>query len=142
MNGRIIFDESRSPDDDISLERPFLPHPIDENPEELIGYIWDDCSPVEQVRPYGKDLEGRGDMSIQVLGLKRLVLTDEQSRCLLVLDAYVRKYHAANYLGNPDLRDQAIADIQKLTAPQNEFAGLKRAYFRARGLGEFVSQDR
>ncbi len=133
---------ARVPTDDINLEKPFLPHPIDEDPEEFIGYIWDESSPVEEVRPVGKDPDGRGSATIKILGLDRLDLTSEQSRCLLALEGYVAKYYSANYQGNPDLRTQAIADIQRLTAPQNEFAGVKRAFFRARGLGDLVSQDR
>lgn len=134
-------DRARVPTDDINSERPILPHPVNEDSEEIIGYIWDESSPVEQVRPRGKDLEGRGDETIKILGLDRLELTSEQSRCLLSLEGIVAKYHVGNLL-NPDARDEAIEEIRKLTAPQNEFAGFKRAYFRARGLGEFVSRDR
>lgn len=134
---------ARKPGDDISLEKPFLPHPVDENPEDFIGYSWDDTgSPVEEVKPYGKDAIGRGSRSIKILGLDRPDLVSEQSRELLPLEAYVTKYYASRYLGNRELLDQIRQDIKKLTEPQNAFAGLKRAYFRARGLGELVSNDR
>ncbi len=113
----------------------------DQNLEDY-GYIWDEKSPVEQVRPCGKDSDGRGEKSIHILGLDRAELTSEQSRGLLALAAIVEKFYAGEHFGKPLLRKNSIADIQKLTAPQNEFAGLKRAFFRARGLGNFVSQDR
>lgn len=134
---------ARQPGDDISLEKPVLPHPIDEDPEDFIGFKWDEISsPVEEVKPYGKDETGRGNRSIKILGLDRAELISEQSRALLSLEAYVTKYYASYYLGNTDLRDQIKLDINKLTEPQNEFAGLKRSYFKARGLGEIVSNDR
>ncbi len=132
----------RIPTGNINLEKPFLPHPIDEDPEKLIGYRLDEMSPVEQVKPYGKDKNGRGEKTIHILGLDRLELTSEQSRSLLILDTIVAKYYAGKHLGNTILCKNAMNEIRELTVPQNEFAGLKRAFFKARGLGKFVSQDR
>lgn len=128
----------RIPSVNINTERPSLPHPIDEEPEGYIGYKWDESSPSEQTRPYGKDKDGRGEKSIQILGLDRPDLISEQSRSLLTLDAVVEKYYAGEHNGIQELRKKAIADIRKFTTPQNEFAGLKRAFFRARGLGNFI----
>jgi len=133
---------ARTPIDNISSENPFLPHPIDENPEQFIGYQMDESSPVEQARPYGKDKDDRGKISIRVLGLDRQDLIDEQSRSLLTLEAVVAKYYAGTHNAIQALQDIAITDIKRFTTPQNDFAGLKRAFFKARGLGTFISQDK
>jgi uncharacterized protein (TIGR02646 family) len=127
---------------DINLEKPYLPHPADEDPEKLIEYIWDESSPIEQVRPRGKDHAGRGDKTIKVLALDREELIIEQSRSLLPLMAYVEIYKTSNSSNQARNKKKVIAHIKRLTGPQNDFAGIKRAFFIKQGLGDFVSKDR
>lgn len=131
-------------DRDLSKESPFFPHPIDENPEKYIGYMFDDYStPADFVRPYGRDNEGRGDTTIRAIGLGRNNLIDEQARSLRNLETYVTMYQAAEYLTDNDLKDKAIAEIKRLTSPNIQFAGLNRAFFSARGIPTIIiSQER
>lgn len=144
INFPLISGERASGSDrDIQKEKPYYPHPIDENPEEFIGYMFDDyLTPADYVKPYGKDPDGRGAMTILKIGLDRTILVEQQGRTLLFFESIVTKYSAGKMVNRRDWVQDAEAEVKKLTAPDAEFAGLNRAFFSARGLRLAISTDR
>jgi uncharacterized protein (TIGR02646 family) len=129
----------------LTNELPVLIDPIEDRPEELIGFTWDPGpvpSKIPLAMPIGKDPAGRGEKTIKILGLDRSLLNDERGGLLLGLHALARKMQAALYLPNATrLLTEAKKEIRETTSAANSFAGFRRAFFRAQGLGEYVAND-
>ncbi len=123
------------PDDDLNKEKPQLINPIDENPEDFIGYKWDN---EEIVLSIGKDAEGRGKETIQILRLNRSSLLRERADIILNLKAMAKLMKIARSQNNVDMKDEGAAMIKAETSPKKTFAGFRRAYFRSLGLGEYI----
>lgn len=130
---------ARNQNNDLSLENPVLPHPEHENPEELIEWKWETKKP-ELVFPKGKDKDGRGSKTIEILGLGSNLLAQERGQnYLLLLQGIVRGMNAA--IKN-ELKEEIefFAQLIKEETKQNkEFVGFRREFFRVEGLGEHVS---
>lgn len=128
--------------DDVMHEDPVLPQPELEDPEDFIDYRFEFNSKngIDLACPVGKDEAGRGDKIIKLLKLNRPELSEDRGRLLLHLNAIAAKMHVAQYLPNSDrLFEKAKKEISKMTKSTNEFAGFRRAFFKAHGLGDFVS---
>jgi uncharacterized protein (TIGR02646 family) len=125
----------------LSDEVPFLINPIDDKPEDLIDYIWDDGIKIPIAKPVGKDDAGRGAKTISILGLDRPLLNEERGQLLLTLNAIAEEMHAARHFDKPRIEGRAALRILKETSSKKNFTGFRRAYFRAQGLGEYIAND-
>ncbi len=132
---------ARNANSNLSNEYAFLINPIDENPENLIDYVWDDRGTVPSAWPVGRDNEGRGENTVRILGLRRSLLNEERGGLVLTLNGIAEEMHTARHLGNPLLEKRAARKIKTETFSGKDFAGFRRAYFRAQGLGEYVANN-
>ncbi len=126
--------------DSIIAEMGILINPQDENPEDYIGFDWQH-SYGKFVRAYGIDDDNRGSCTIKIVGLNNGNLMQERAESIKLLqdasDAMKK------YLDQPNAykiqKQKEI--IEELTSAKRRFAGFNRTFFRAVGLGEFVSND-
>ncbi|MCP4217222.1 MAG: hypothetical protein GY765_21440, partial [bacterium] len=81
--------------DDLQLEQPVLIHPIDENPEDYIGFEWEDENSF-QVKAVGLDQAGRGSETINGLtGINKQSVMEERAdllRTLMLSAKYIKLY--------------------------------------------------
>jgi uncharacterized protein (TIGR02646 family) len=131
---------ARRPNSSLATELPLLIDPIKDQPEDLISYVWE-FGKVPLAKPVGKDSKQRGRKTIEILGLDRDLLNDGRGRLLLPLRVMAAKMHAALHHGNVSLTNRTKRELVEATLRSNEFAGFRRAFFRAHGLGDYVAND-
>jgi uncharacterized protein (TIGR02646 family) len=136
----VLGKRARRPSSSIAAEEPVLIDPIQDKPEELIDYVWD-FGKVPLAKAVGKDDEHRGQNAIEILGLSRTFLNEERGRLLLALRGIAAKMHAALQFDKPRLVTRTEKEIVEATSRSNDFAGFRRAFFRAQGLGDYVAKD-
>ncbi|MCP4215167.1 MAG: TIGR02646 family protein [bacterium] len=127
---------------DLTLEKPVLIHPVEDDPEEYIGFDWQiDYGII--VKAVGLDAEGRGNSTVKELtAINKKTVMEERARLISGLQLLARNTTFAIHSDNQALLEQCGKNIQRETAAENSFAGFRRAFFRAHGLGEYVSKDR
>ena len=126
------------PDQDISIERPMLINPIDDDPESCISYNWWDGAGIF-VKAIGCDDEGKGSKTIKILDLNRLMEDRAESLSLLRNLADTMIYHMSQ--NNPDMIAKCVKRIRAQTSAKKEYVGFRRAFFKAMGLAEYVATD-
>jgi len=130
------------PADNLLSENPILINPFDDNPEQFIGFDWEDSNGFfVKATATATDANERGKKTILIVGLNRKGLPEERAGFLLTLEAITTKMHAAKYLGKPILIDDAKKDIERESSSTKQFAGFRRAYFRKVGLGQYIATD-
>ena len=136
----LLQESSRAfqPDDDLGAERPFLLNPIDDDPESCISYDWGSWI---YVKAMGRDDLRRGSRTIEVLGLNDHHLMEERANTLPLLNILHRTMIHMQIQDNQREVERCAAIIRKQTSSKSVFAGFKRAFFKAVGLGEFVAND-
>jgi uncharacterized protein (TIGR02646 family) len=126
-------------------ERGYLIDPCsdDDDPESCFIYHVDPVLKEVHVvaRPKDKWNEERAKKTIEVLGLDRADLRQERSVFVKTLKMLVEKMYAARYLMKDDKVAEAADEIRKETHSSLPFAGFRRAYFRERELGDYISKD-
>lgn len=140
-----------TPEHDLKLEKPVLIHPIDEDPEKFIGFDLDldkyldlekDCGPM--VKAVGLDREGRGSETADKLtAINKTEVMVERAQLVMTLKTMVGMMNVIvdrydNYELKNEYRSQLVVEQ---TAANLSFVGLRRAFFRAAGLSEYVSRD-
>jgi uncharacterized protein (TIGR02646 family) len=128
-------------EDDLSREGALLVNPADEDPSYFIGFDMADGGGV-LVKPFGRDKAGRGDATIEILGLDRLRLNVERGERLSHLRNIGAMMQIGLYGGSDATIRTAAQMIKDETAPAREFAALAREYFATLGFGEYVSKDK
>ncbi len=131
---------ARSETDPLDAESPILIDPTANDPEHLIGFDWQAAYDI-LVFPYGLDGERRGAGTIRITGLDRSELNEDRASLVGTLQAIVKSYHAARVLDTPLLLQDAKDDIRCETSSSLQYTGFRRIFFRAAGLGEYVSDD-
>ena len=131
---------ARSETDSLDAECPILIDPTVDDPERFIGFDWQKAYGI-LVFPYGLDGEGRGAGTIRITGLDRSDLNEDRASLMGILQAIVISYHAARALNNPHLLQDAKCDIRCETSSSLQYTGFRRTFFRAAGLGEYISDD-
>lgn len=131
---------ARTQTDSLDAETPILIDPTAEDPADFIGYDWQSAYGV-MVFPCGFDGEGRGAGTIRITGLDRSELNEDRASFVGTLQGIVVSYHAARALEKPLLLNDARDDIRRETSSSLQYTGFRRAFFRAAGLGEYVSDD-
>lgn len=136
-NGLRAFKEK----DDLSDEKPVLIHPIDEEPEKFIGFDWQESLGI-LVKAVGLDKEGRGFRTVNDLtSVNDLDMMKQRGQLVNLLQAIAYTMIYARHSGNHILMNKYSAIIKDETASDKEFAGFRRAFFRALGLSEYVCGD-
>ena len=136
IKGNRAFKET----DSLEQEQPLLVHPEKDNPEEFIGFDWQQ-SYGKFVKATGLDNENRGNTTIKVLGLNNSHLLEERSENVILLqDAsdLMKRYIDNN---NQPMVERCADKIEQLTSAKKRFAGFNRVFFRAMGLEEYISND-
>lgn len=131
---------ARSEADPLDAESPILIDPTVDDPEQFIGFDWQKAYGI-LVFPYGLDGEGRGAGTIRITGLDRSDLNEDRASFVGSLQAIVTSYHGAKALNNPFYLQDAKDSIRCETSSSLRYTGFRRAFFRAAGLGEYVSDD-
>jgi uncharacterized protein (TIGR02646 family) len=132
----------REPLSPILRERPVLINPITEDPECLIGFEWGMGFGI-YVKAISLDSEGhnRGGQSIRLLGLNRDELMEERAELVSIFTIVSRTIAFAEFTNNHDLQNNMQERIRIFTSSKHRFAGFSRAFFRAKGLNDYVSND-
>lgn len=124
--------------DDLLKERPYLLNPELDDPEEFIAYDYtNDKTPY----PVGKDPEGRGEKTIEILGLRKRtgLITDRAEKLVdmeLCARAIIRMEDSERDFGNS--LDQSIRSLKSHVSSKSKFAGFSRFFYRQMGLREHV----
>ncbi|MCP4218082.1 MAG: hypothetical protein GY765_25790 [bacterium] len=136
-DGKRAFSEA----DDLNREHPMMVHPIDDDPERLIGFDW---SALEgQVKAVGKDEAGRGfETANQLTAINMTEVIEERGELLRALELSVKEIKSllpyADAANDETVKNYCLKIIASETAPGRTFAGFRRAFFRAAGLGGFL----
>ncbi len=127
--------------DNLDVEEPYLIDAAKENPEDFIDY---DFTHPLSVNPNGKaPNRERGNKTIEVCGLDRQDLGLQRKVIIPALRAIQNRMILALESGNEVLERRIGRQISDATTAKvkHEFVGMRRAYFRARDLGEYVATD-
>jgi uncharacterized protein (TIGR02646 family) len=127
--------------DHLSEEKPVLIHPINENPEELIGFDWQHAKGV-LVKAVGLDDNHRGQRTINELtGINDPIVMRERAEIIPQLQGIAQVLIFAKFQNNQALIKEYSERIKHETSANKEFAGFRRAFFRAWGLEEYIEED-
>ena len=129
-----------SPEDNLEDENPELINPINEDPKNYIGFDWQE-SYNKFVKAVGLDEDGRGSNTIQITGLNSPELLEERAELLTSLQDCVTAMNHAKYRGNIYLIGVIAEKVKHHTLSKRRFAGFRRVFFRAAGLGEYIVYD-
>ena len=127
------------PTNGVSIERPVLLNPIDDEPEDCISYDWGTSK--LYVKALGADADKRGLETIMMLGLNDQHLMEERAQCLSLL---CNLHHLMIYMilgDNQAMIAKYAAVIFEQTSAKMPFAGFRRAYFKGVGLEEYIAND-
>ncbi len=126
-------------DGDLTAEKPVLIHPIDEDPESFIRFEWKESKGI-LVKAVGTDGDNRGDCTVNRLtGINDPLMMERRAELIHSLKAISTLYELARLKEKPDLVDKCAEMIKQATMANLEFAGFRRAFFRARNLSEHIS---
>lgn len=131
---------ARNESDSLEDELAVLVHPQNENPEDFIGFDWQQGYG-KFVKATGLDEHNRGNETIRIVGLNDGQLMEERAETIKLLQDAVFLMKRYQYKNNIPKRNQQAELIRELTSAKRRFAGFHRAFFRASGLGEFVAND-
>lgn len=126
------------PADNLNAEKPALINPIDDNPEESIGFVWKG-SGNKFVKVVG--LDKRGEITKDLTQLNRPELVEERAEQLFTLDTLARAMKIAENAGDREIINKFADRIRDKTKSNNSFAGFNRFFFHAQLLSEYVSTD-
>ncbi len=128
-------------DDQLSEEKPVLIHPINDNPEEMIGFDWQHAKGV-LVKAIGLDDKHRGYKTANELtGINDPILMRQRAEIIPELQGIAQVFIFAKFQNNPALVKEYSQKIKHETASHKEFAGFRRAFFRAWGLDEYIENE-
>ncbi len=131
---------ARTPEDNLTEEKPFLINPENENPEEFIGFEWDKAYGV-YVKAVGRDDDGRGDRTIKITGLNQGTIPEERAGLVNFLEHIIDTMKWAQRQGNTRSIEDTAKLIKTESISEKEFAGFRRAFFRGNGCGNYVRND-
>jgi uncharacterized protein (TIGR02646 family) len=133
---------SFAPENDLEMEKPVLIHPIEEDPGKFVGFDFEEGRLV-QVKAVGLDKDGRGFKTVNGLtAVNKEEVMVQRAQLVKLLKQIVEMVNIAESYNNHDLKNEYCSEIiREETAADREFTGLRRVFFRAAGLGEYVSKD-
>jgi uncharacterized protein (TIGR02646 family) len=116
------------PEDDLRREQPLLLDPCNDNPEEHL--VFSDTGIVSSATP-------RGQTSIAVLGLNRMLLVAARRRAVQQVDEHfeiLEKTFEINSVNSEqsvrELIERTVAHLRDLTAAHQEYAAIKRQFIK------------
>ncbi|MDM8523306.1 hypothetical protein QUF80_08040 [Desulfococcaceae bacterium HSG8] len=120
--------------DDLSVEKPVLINPIDEIPEKFIGFDWQGSYGI-LVKAVGLDKAGRGHQTVNRLtAINDQNVMRQRAELVSLLQAIASIMISAKHCDNQTLISEYSEIIKTETSANKEFAGFRRAFFRALGL--------
>jgi uncharacterized protein (TIGR02646 family) len=131
---------AKSPRDSLTAERPALLNPFDDDPEKCLTYDWQHGNGA-LVKVLGLDDEGRGNRSIEILDLNRLVLMEERAEILDDLRMIAESMRFASKCGAVAEVKQIAKIIAKKTSRKATFSGFRRNFFRSYGLNQYLAVE-
>jgi uncharacterized protein (TIGR02646 family) len=130
-----------SPEDNLSEEKPVLIHPVNDNPEELIGFDWQHAKGL-LVKAVGLDEQERGYQTANKLtGINDPMIMRQRAEIIPELQGIAQIFIFAKFQNNLALVKEYSQKIKQETASDKEFAGFRRAFFRAWGLDEYIENE-
>lgn len=139
-----IKDEAQrasEPDDDLALESPLILNPFKDNHEEYFAYDWSDREPI-YVKMLPLDDEGKGQKTIELLGLNRPFLMEERAENTSLLMNLTRSIFIAIHNNNNNEMNDFRNQIGKLTSPSKTFCGFNRYFSERWGLANTSMNSR
>ncbi|NIO20248.1 MAG: hypothetical protein GTN76_05760 [Candidatus Aenigmarchaeota archaeon] len=136
-------------EDDLDREKPVLINPFNEDPEKFIGFDLDlnkylDTDGAPMVKAVGLDREGRGSETVDKLtAINKTEVMLERAQNVKTLKTIVGMMNfIVDSYDNHDLKNEYRSEVVgEQTALNLSFVGLRRAFFRDAGLGEYVAKD-
>lgn len=132
-----------SPDDSLNEEQACLLDPASEDVDSAIGFDWVTHRGNVLVYGIGSNVR-RATTTVRIVGLNRPSLASERWEALQPLKRIARSMIRAQEEGVSQSYISRVAEeIQKMTSRSSAapFVGMKRKFFQAFDLGEFVSTD-
>ena len=130
------------PDDSLEEEMAWLLDPASDDVEGALSFDWVTRS--ESVLIYGIGHDGeRANKTVRVVGLNRASLARERWDDLQPLKRVARNMIRAQEEGLEGHVQKLAAEIRRITSKRSAvpFVGMRRHYFQALDLHEFVSTD-
>lgn len=128
--------------DSLALEKSVLIHPVFENPEEFISFDITGSNPY-LVKAVGLDKDSRGSLTVnKYTGINHGLMMEMRGSHLLTLIGNATAMKLALKKKNKPLIAKYAEIIKAVTSPDQQFAGLSRAFFRKHGLSDYVSRSR
>ncbi len=128
------------PEDKLEDENPKLIHPVDEDPAEFIIFDWWTAYG-KIVKAVGRDDDGRGNKTINVVALNRFELMEERATSLRDLETTAFAIKHANDRDRLDIVAELADTIRYMTSSKHRFSGFHRVFFRSQGLEKYVADD-
>ena len=141
--------------DDLKKEQPYLLNPIFDNPSDFIEYIVkEDDSGRTWLLLKGKDPEGRGEKTIEILKLKNRedIETNLEENLADLIEIMKSDYQlliALSQNGTTNEQFEIINEfenklkekIQRRTSKKYKFTAYNRAFFEYHGLDNYITYD-
>lgn len=125
------------PDDNLNEEKPTLLHPVKDDPEKYIGFEWKEGGRIF-VKAIGLDPAGRGAATCRLTGINDNEVMEERRKLLSLLEVLVWSMKEALESNDTAKIDKYGRKIKEETRPDQSFAGFRRAFFKAEGLGDYI----
>lgn len=129
-----------NPEDKLEDENPKLIHPVDEDPAEFIIFDWWTAYG-KMVKAVGRDDDGRGNKTINVVALNRFELMEERATSLRDIETTAFAIKHANDRDRLDIVAEFADKIRYMTSSKHRFSGFHRVFFRSQGLEKYVADD-
>ncbi len=133
-------DRACLPEDNLEEEDPWLIHPVDEDPAEFITFEWGKAYG-RMVKALGRDNEGRGKRTIDIVGLNRPDLQEERATNVGDLQGAAFAIKRADAQELPEIVAECAETIRYLTSSKHRFSGFHRVFFMSQGLEKYVADD-
>ena len=134
---------ARSPGDSLNSEEACLLDPAVDDIDGSVGFDWVAQDGGVLIYGVGENDE-RVMTTVKIIGLNRPALAKERWEALLPLKSIAKTMIRAQELGSPQPYTQRVAaQIRRMTSRKSlvPFVGMRRKYFQAVDLGDFVSTD-
>jgi len=132
---------SKHPGDSLSNEEPYMINPIDENPEDYIGFDWDSTNLL--VKAVGLDKNNRGAKVVNELtAINSQSVIEERAQNLETIRTIANLCIWSKLQENKLIFEKIKELIAKYTKNDMQFSGFYRAFFQKNGLGEYISNTK
>ena len=126
---------AKRPEDNLSKEKPFLIHPVFDNPEEYITFVYLEVGNLLFVKAKGVDEKARGSKTIKDLtAINRKELIKNRARILREIEQDYEMLMNAKNSENLEILERCYINIIKHTEKGVLFSGLRNEFIKEKGI--------